>query len=340
MNASDDPPALPAGLAAAPPATVPPDAAIEGQVRPLLDRFDLERQRIVRSYAAIAAGVGIAAFAAAVWLGVITGEFGWSFMVAIIAAGLLLWVWQTKTADFVLRFKDQVVRRVLRAIGPDLDYQPGGMIARSDFEASGLFEHRIDRYAGEDLAAGHVGPTALRFSEIHAEYKTTTTDSKGRSQTTWHTIFKGLFVVADCNKNFAGRTMVLPDTLQGLLGGFGQTLQSLATSRGELIKLEDPDFEKAFVVYGTDQVEARYLLSPSLMRRILAFRAKAGGKLHVAFADANVFLAIASSEDRFEPRFWRSLRDTAFIRDLVADVHLAVGVVEDLNLNTRIWSKR
>ena len=36
------------------------------------------------------------------------------------------------------------------------------------------------------------------------------------------------------------------------------------------MKLENPDFEKTFDVYSTDQIEARYLLSPSMMERLLA----------------------------------------------------------------------
>ena len=72
--------------------------------------------------------------------------------------------------------------------------------------------------------------------------------------------------MADFNKNFNGHTVVLPDTAEKILGKFGQSLQSMS-SRGELVKLEDPEFEKEFCVYGDDQVEARYILSPALMKR-------------------------------------------------------------------------
>ena len=44
------------------------------------------------------------------------------------------------------------------------------------------------------------------------------------------------------------------------------------SSHGELVKLEDPEFEKSFVVYSGNQTEARYILSTSLMRRILDYK--------------------------------------------------------------------
>ncbi len=42
------------------------------------------------------------------------------------------------------------------------------------------------------------------------------------------------------------------------------------------IEMENPDFEKGFAVYGTDQVEARYILTPAMMGKILDFRTKVG----------------------------------------------------------------
>ena len=45
-------------------------------------------------------------------------------------------------------------------------------------------------------------------------------------------------------------------------------------SRPPLVKLEDPEFEKHFVVSGEDQVEARYILSTCLMQRLTDFRNK------------------------------------------------------------------
>ncbi len=38
---------------------------------------------------------------------------------------------------------------------------------------------------------------------------------------------------------------------------------------GELIKLENPEFEKIFSVYGSSQQEARYVLTPTMMEAIV-----------------------------------------------------------------------
>ena len=66
-----------------------------------------------------------------------------------------------------------------------------------------------------------------------------------------------------------------------LFGRLGRKLQSLNVFRGELIRLEDPEFESHFVVYGSDQIEARYILSTSLMARITDFKEKTGKKIYL-----------------------------------------------------------
>jgi len=253
-----------------------------------------------------------------------------------LAAGL---VWWLLTRGFVPDFKSQVIAEIVRFYDPGLRYSPSGFISEELFRASGIFRQSIDRYRGEDCVEGVLDKTAIRFSELHAEHKTETTDSKGRRQTQWHTIFKGIFFIADFNKDFSGETVVLPDTAERLLGILGRKLQELNVTRGALIKLEDPEFEKAFVVYGTDQVEARYILSTALMQRILQFQKKCQCALHLSFAHSSVFLGISRTRNGFEPGIFRSLLDIENIRQHFDDIQLIAGIVEDLNLNTRIWTK-
>jgi hypothetical protein len=130
----------------------------------------------------------------------------------------------------------------------------------------------------------------------------------------------------------------LPDTAERMLGKFGQNLQSMS-SRGELIKLEDLEFEKEFCVYGDDQVEARYLLSTSLMKRIVDYKRKWNTKLYLSFHHSKVYIAVKTSKNLFETRLFKSIVDYNFMQENIHYLELLTGIVEDLNLNTRIWTK-
>ena len=93
------------------------------------------------------------------------------------------------------------------------------------------------------------------------------------------------------------------------------------------------------MVYGTDQIEARYILSPALMERILLFGRKAGKKIYLSFLGSKVFAAIPVQENMFEPKVFSSVLDFNVIAEYYAQLQLGVGIVDELNLNTRIWTK-
>lgn len=263
-------------------------------------------------------------------------------LIPVVLGGIIWAILYTRfSSGWIAEFKDTIIGRIVQFIDPGLSYDRKGYIPESVYWQSSLFLKSPDRYRGEDLVYGKVGATAIRFSEIHSEYRTEHTDGKGRRRTEWHTIFKGIFFVADFNKHFAGQTVVLPDTAEKLFGRLGQMFQSWNIARsGELVKLEDVAFEERFVVYSSDQIEARYLLSPGLMARILDYRVRTNREVYLAFVASNIYVAIANLRDMFEPKVFSSVLDLALVRQYLDDLMLAVGIVEELNLNTRIWSKQ
>jgi len=236
---------------------------------------------------------------------------------------------------YVREFKIRIIGRIVKFLDENLNYVPHGCIPKSKFVASEIFKTRPNRYKGDDLVTGNLGGTQIEFSELHAEYESGS--GKNRSR---RTVFKGLFFIADFNKNFTCHVVVLPDTAEKLFGGFGKLLQSWNLARDQLIKLEDPRFERSFAVYGNDQIQARYILSTSLMERIINFREKTGRRIYLSFVGSKVFVAVTYTKRLFEPKIFTTLLDFEMVREYFEDLQLAAGIVDDLNLNTRIWSKR
>lgn len=235
-------------------------------------------------------------------------------------------------------FKSKVISRISSFVDEGLEYRPEGMIPLNEFLNSRIFHGPVDSYTGEDYFRGKTGKTDIRFSEVTARQKTPDGGGSG-SGTEYIILFRGIFIVADFNKHFKTHTLVLPDTAERIFGKFGQTLQSISTGRGKLVRLENPDFEKEFCVYGDDQVEARYILSPSLMERILAFRRKWNSRMSLSFSDSKLYIAININRNLFETRIFRSVTDYDFMEENFRFLTLLTGLVDDLNLNTRIWTK-
>lgn len=308
------------------------------ELLPALRLLEEKRKKIARGYF-ITGGVVILTLLSLFPFGIIERGLWWILIfpcIFVIVFGIYTY---NLNAAYTSEFKYTVIARLVKFLDDSLEYTWKGSIALEDYYTSKIFLQHVDRYNGDDLVSGKLDKTAIAFSELHSEYKTESVDSKGNRHTQWHTIFKGLFFIADFNKDFKGCTVVLPDTAEKLFGFLGNMFQKMNVARGKLIKLEDPEFEKAFVVYGDDQIIARYILSTSLMERMLEFKRKTGKQVYFSFVQSKVYIAIPYNRSLFEPKIFSTLLDFNVIREYFEDLAHATGIVDDLNLNTRIWSK-
>ena len=281
----------------------------------------------------------------------IAGKFGINFIFIliflVISAIFSFFPWHLKYyREYQAGFKDKIIPKIIAFIDQRLRYTKDGMVPREEFMNSHLFNDKPGDYIGDDLVSGTLGETAIQFSEIHAKrvdiVRRGSSSSHGnrRSRKKYTPIFRGLFFVADFNKSFKGTTLVLPDTVQKLFGDIGQALQRLNVTNGQLIKMEDPEFEKLFVVYGQDQVEARYVLSTSLMRRIVDFQSRMQKKMRFSFSTSKLYVAIEFERELFEPSIKESLLTLSLVQEYYDDLKLVKDLVEELNLNTRIWTQK
>jgi hypothetical protein len=300
-----------------------------------LNALEIRRRAIARNLLYVAAAVaGIAAIVLFFMVQSGIPLFPGIMFPAIIGGALFAFIAHLGSKGYVTEFKDTIIRKIVKFLDENLDYYPHRCIPRSTFMASQIFKTKPNRYKGDDYVCGKAGDTQIEFSELNAEYESGSGKNKSR-----RTVFKGLFFIGDFNKHFTCQTIVLPDTAENLFGSFGKLFQSWNVLRGQLIKLEDPEFERCFVVYGNDQIQARYILSTSLMERIVNFKKKTGQRIYLSFVGSRVFVAISFTRNLFEPKLFQTLLDFGLIQEYFEDLQLAIGIVEDLNLNTRIWSK-
>jgi len=264
-----------------------------------------------------------------------TLDFLFLFLFAYFGIGAFIYKFLIK--DYTSAFKTKIIEPLIKAIDENLNYSPELHLDAVHFSRSKLFNTTPDRVSGNDYVHGKIDGVNLAFSDFHAEKKHK--DSKGRSS--WSTIFRGLFIVSEFHKNFLGTTIVLPDKAQKAFGDLiGNWLQSNNPTREELIKMDDPAFEREFVVYGSDQIEARYILTHSLMQKLLNYKKRTKKDIYVSFVANNITLAIAYNRDLFEPTLFESLLNYKIAMEYIDTLHLATGIVKELRLNTKIWSKR
>lgn len=287
------------------------------------DRQNLKHRLIVTviimSVLAAIAAYELKAYGIILFLYILTGGIVYKFM----------------SKPYVSEFKQNIIKPLVSYIDSSLIYLQDSFVSQELFERSALFG-KADKYSGNDFVKGKIEDINIEFSDVHAqeEYR----DSKGRKHHT--TIFQGLFIVCEFNKKFKGKTVVFPDSAQSIFGEvIGSFLQSKNLAQDELVKMDDPSFEKEFVVYSNDQIEARYILSHSLMKKILELKQKSKHPIYISFVNNHIHIAIYYDKDLFEPAVFDSLLDYKIAMEYVTTLHLAVGIVKELKLNQKLWAR-
>ena len=307
------------------------------EIYPHINSLEEQRKKVlfqIKIYLFLSVLLGVILFASSYFAGMLRNSLEpiyWAVGIPMALFGFLYKMTMNKYRD---NFKDDVIQKIVSFLEPGLRYDKNAHILKEEFVWSNLFQKKIDKFEGNDLVEGKLAETAIRFSDIHAQYKTTY-----KNKTTWHTIFKGQFFIADLNKEFNGRMVVLPDSAEKLLGQMGTFLQKYNFSREKLIKLDNPEFEKEFVVYANDEINSRYILTHSMMQNILNFKKKSKKEIYLSFRNSKIFIAI-SSKDMFEPNPFKPLNDFDIIKEYYESFVLVVGIVDELKLNRRIWSKQ
>lgn len=234
-------------------------------------------------------------------------------------------------------FKNKLIRAITKALEPSASYYPYRGISQSSFENTGHYQTGIDRYNSEDCFEAKLGSTEVRFSEIHAEYRTRSTDSKGRTTTTWHDIFKGVLFIADFHKNFNTWLSVRPDNESvPVFGWISKKLQGMSSSS---IRMEDPEFEKHFKVNAGDDQQARYILTPDMQQRLVKLRASYGSGIIISLKDSNIYITAPNNHNLYEPNINVSSFSQNQVTRIAQEIECYFKIVKMLNLNTRIWTK-
>jgi hypothetical protein len=224
-------------------------------------------------------------------------------------------------AGFRAVFKQRVVASIVARVLPGAVYDPDLALAGSVLDASGLFHEEI-AYSGDDLVRGTIGRTPFAMGDVHAGI---TRSGDLRSG------FEGLLFHAEFNRSLLGRTVVLPA---------GQTPQVWAHNRGLApVALESPEFAALFSVYASDPIEARYVLTPNTMERLVDLARTVGRPLYAAFDRRRVFVATDNGKGAFEALAFGGEKACEEVRGFAALFESARAIVEELELNTRIWTK-
>ena len=281
--------------------------------------LELERQKVLRSLFrlnlvcfVLAAGVGwlFYYFSRDAILGAV------AFLVC--AVGAYYFFESIFTDSFTFKFKRKVIRSIVESCG--LTYHPGGFV-ENDYLYM-IYDFDIDKYSGNDLIFGQIEGVRVKFSDVEA---ISIKEDLYRNKT-HRVLFAGLLFVADFPKRLKAVTQICSGT------------DEFRDYGGKRARMDDAEFERYFRVYATDQIEARYALTPSLMENLKLLKMRFHRPINIVLTGDKICMAIRTGRDNFEPDLRRPLVGKGANRFYKDEIGGFLRIVEELRLNRKIWA--
>ena len=285
----------------------------ETKIKPELVKCEAQRQRAMLIFV-VAIGIGVVVDALEFML--VPGSGGpWPIRTLQIAFG-------TTTAAAVIgylplaavarRAKVAVVQALCRPLGVTYQLSGGAAPQFDEFLRLRLLQ-RPDETRCQDFFSGRRG--GVEFSICEANL----TQGSGKNR---HVVFHGQLFCLTTPRRLASTTVVLRNT------GWFKSFE--CPSGLTAVGLEDPKFNRTFAVFGSDQVEAREILTPVFMQELNNLESVyQGAHIRCAF-DQTLLLIALEGPNRFEiGSMFSSLVDRSRVETIARNIDQVFKLIDE-----------
>lgn len=236
------------------------------------------------------------------------------FLIAFnIALGYSIYVLFQK---YKVKAKNMMLEKLLSYIG---DFKKSSELGLFSYVKTLSLFDKFNRYDCDDRIQGTYNLLKVDIAEINLALET----GRGKHRRV-KPVFKGLLVIIPCLKKFKGKTIIKRNSINI---GFNSSK----------VNLEDPEFEKLYDVYSTDQIEARYLITTAFMNRMVQLARKGiGENITLSFELGKVNIAVASLKNWFEFPLFKKATKIENYRAIILEIITILKIIDSLKLDKNI----
>jgi Protein of unknown function (DUF3137) len=282
------------------------DKLYASDIEPELTRLETNRRKAMRTFLIIV-GIGVV-------LAALESVGGWDFrlvMATLAVAGVIAIIPLEKVREASKQAVISAICAPLQITYVEKNFEPP---AWNSFLSLNLVPKPTSTAFEDHFSGAHAG---IAFALCEA----TVTQGSGKEA---HTVFHGQIFQLITQRKLYGTTVILRDP--GWLDRFQ------CPTGMKKVGLEDPNFEKVFEVYGTDQVEAREILTPTFMQELVDLETSyAGQHLRCGFVGSDVLIAM-EGPDRFEVgAMFSTLINKARVEGVAHDIEAIFSLIGAFN---------
>ena len=195
-----------------------------------------------------------------------------------------------------------LIREIIIYLSRDLNasYEPNRRISQESIEKMELFNLKNLKYNGKNAILVNYKNNNILFADMEVYYikekmiEETTYNEKGEKvirrkiKKIKKHVFDGCYISATLNKRIAEHIYMIPNNISDIL--LNGAIKDYITYSGDEVKLENLELSKKYKVYSDDEIQARYILSMSLMERINSIDNEFPGKKYIVFKEGRRFV--------------------------------------------------
>lgn len=316
------------------------DIFYEQQLQPVLDDLEIRRKKIIKKVTTNTLYSSVFFVLGFYFASLLDEDHDWyavlaffSFFTVIALPGYAISIGKGEFTKIQHAYKNKILVELLLFLYDKVEFLPRQRFSMKVMNNSGILDNKLvsgyDLVEGEDYVKCVLGNTTIQFAEMYVV----------RSDAIFTKIlFQGIFISAKFNKLLNHKTLVLSRKKLTNKRKLRLKLQSFFND-GHIITLENNKFNELFVVYGEDEIETRYVLSSSMMEKLIAYQEKLNKDIAFSFVENRMYAAIYTNKNHFEPSISKPLNDKAQIVQHFELYKMLTDMVLDLDLKLRLWDK-
>ena len=190
-----------------------------------------------------------------------------------------------------------------------------------------------NRYYSNDYLQGFYKNVKFERADVKIQQHVST----GKSSYTI-TYFNGRWLIFEFNKEFHFDLQIIDKDFSN-----SQKKNSIFTGEDEYrhrIKMEDIAFNETFLVYGQDDHEAFYILTPQFMEVLEDMYQNMDGAFMLGFVDNQLHVAINTEKDAMEPSIFSCIEDLPIETEVQREINAIMSLIDGLSLDNVIYKNK
>ena len=190
--------------------------------------------------------------------------------------------------DYILSFKENIVRKILDFIHPGIIYEPGKYVNSKHYKNSSLQRSIYSDINGDDFFKGQYKGVSFTCSELN-------TKQRGEE------IFNGLFFIASLSAYYNAGTYIWSKGNEQLAASlYTEHYRYYPMPKVYNMQMGSVNFDKCFTVCSTHPAQAREILSEARMQQMVNFHSKLNKDISFSFVGGYCYVAYPTEKRLFE----------------------------------------